>query len=379
MTQQIGILAGEASGDILGAGLIKALKSHYPDAQFVGIGGSLMQAEGFQSWYPMERLSVMGLIEPLKRLPELLRIRRDCIQRFQTLKPDVFIGIDSPDFNLTVELKLREQGIKTVHYVSPSVWAWRQKRIVKIKRAVDLMLTLLPFEAEFYQQHQQRVKFVGHPLADQLPIKPDAMSARQALGIKVEADVLAILPGSREGEVRMLAPVFFETVDRLLIHKPQLDIFVPAANDERYQQLSTLLGASSQRVQNCVQLVRGNSQQIMLAANVVLMTSGTASLEAMLLKKPMVVAYKMSSVSFVIISRLVKSKYISLPNLLANEALIPEVIQHELSPQSLETALMSQWGDAQTSALIEKFECLHHSIRCDASASAAQAIVELIG
>lgn len=378
MTQLIGILAGEASGDILGAGLIKALKQHYPEAQFAGIGGSLMQAEGLQSWYQMEHLSVMGLVEPFKRLPELLRMRRDCIQRFKALKPDVFIGIDSPDFNLTVELKLRQQGIKTVHYVSPSVWAWRQKRIVKIKQAADLMLTLLPFEAKFYQQHQQAVKFVGHPLADQLAMEPDVTAARNTLGISPKAEILAMLPGSRGGEVRMLGSVFLQAAELLMQHKPQLEIFVPAANKERFQQLSDLIVAASPALQNHIHLLEGQSQTVMAAADVVLMASGTASLEAMLLKKPMVVAYKMAPLSFAIISRLVKSRYISLPNLLADEPLIPELIQHELTPQSLTQAVLAQWDHGRQQALKEKFQGLHQNIRCDASASAAQAIVDLI-
>ncbi len=219
----VGILAGESSGDILGAGLIEALRLQDPNVRFSGIGGPLMQQQGFTSRVPMERLSVMGLVEPLKRLPELLRIRRDIVRHFSTDRPDVFVGIDSPDFNLGVEGRLREQGIRTVHYVSPSVWAWRRRRIRKIAAAVDRVLTLFPFEADFYRQHEVPVTFVGHPLADLIPMEPDRDGARAALGLPREGKVLALLPGSRQGEVARMGPVFIQTAALLAQRDPQLD------------------------------------------------------------------------------------------------------------------------------------------------------------
>jgi lipid-A-disaccharide synthase len=292
---RIGLLAGESSGDILGSRLIIALKKQFGDVQFEGIGGPLMEAQGLESLFPMERLSVMGFIEPLKRLPELLRIRGSLYRHFRDNPPDIFIGIDSPDFTLHLEQKLRKVGITTAHLVSPSVWAWRKRRIRKIKRAVDLMLCLFPFETDVYREHGVPVAFVGHPLADEIPMRVEQADARSALGLPVSGKLLALLPGSRGGEVRLLAPLFLQTAQRLKLHDSQLSFVMPAANDVRYGELENLLVSYPELE---VSLVKGRSREVMAAADAVLLASGTATLEAMLLKRPMVIAYRMAAFSW---------------------------------------------------------------------------------
>lgn len=373
---RIGIVVGEASGDILGAGLMAALRRRYPDAVFEGIGGERMLAAGFHSFFPQDRLAVMGLVEPLKRLPELLRIRKHLIRHFSDNPPDVFIGIDSPDFNLTIEEKLKARGIKTVHYVSPSVWAWRQKRIIKIARAVDLMLTLLPFEASFYEQHGVPVCFVGHPLADEIPLQTDQAQARQQLNLPEQARIIALMPGSRGGEVKLLGPLFWQAAQWCLQRDAGLQFVVPAASPQRRQQIEAQLALLGPLP---LTLVDGQSHTVMAAADCVLMASGTTTLEAMLLKRPMVVAYKFSGLSYAILSRLVKSPYFSLPNLLADTMLVPEILQDEVTAASLGQAMLRYFQEPQLSRdLQQQFTDIHQRIRCDASERAAAAIVELI-
>lgn len=372
----IGIVAGEASGDILGADLMRALRAAAEQRgltlRFDGVGGPRMIAAGFDSLYPMERLSVMGLIDPLKRLPELLRMRGSLRRHFLAAWPDVFIGIDSPDFTLNLERSLREQGITTVHYVSPSVWAWRRGRIKIIRRAVDLMLTLLPFEADFYIEHDVPVTFVGHPLADQIPLEDQREAARAALGIDRDALLLALLPGSRGGEVAQLAPHFLDTFEQLRREFPNLQGLIPAASDDRRRQLESLLAGRSAPPR----LVDGQSQQVMAAADAVLMASGTTTLEALLLKRPMVVAYRMGAISYRLLSPLVKTPYISLPNLLAGEALVPEVIQDDVRAEIL-TPLVAEClrGGPAIQALQERFAALHGQLALKASETAAAAIL----
>ncbi|MEH6813214.1 MAG: lipid-A-disaccharide synthase, partial [Motiliproteus sp.] len=316
---RIALVAGEASGDIIGAGLIKALKNRHPDIQFEGIGGPLMIEQGMESFFPMERLSVMGLVEVLGRFRELLGIRNQLRDRWLANPPDILIGIDAPDFNLSLERQLKEQGIATCHYVSPSVWAWREGRVKKIARSTDLMLCLLPFEKAFYDRHKVDARFIGHPLADEIPLETDTATARQQLGLDLDDTWVAMLPGSRGGEVERLAPLFLKAARWLLQRQPQLNFLIPAANDERYQQLKEMLDGQ----QLPVQLVMGQSRTVMQASDAVLMASGTASLEGMLLKKPMVVAYRLAPLTYAIASRMLKIAYMSLPNLLANEPLVP--------------------------------------------------------
>lgn len=376
----MGIVAGEASGDILGAGLIRALREHYPDLQVEGIGGALMEAEGCRSFFAQDRLAVMGLIEPLKRLPELLRIRRSLREHFLANPPDVFVGIDSPDFNLSLEQSLHTAGIKTVHYVSPSVWAWRQGRIKKIARATDLVLTLFPFEEKFYQDRSDsypalRAVCVGHPLADSIPMHSDAMAARAALAIAPTAPVVALLPGSRAGEVERMGRLFLDVAQWCAAQKTDLSFVLPAVNSARKQQLRTML---KNYPHLAVQLVDGQSQLCMTASDVVLMASGTTTLEAMLLKKPMVVAYKMAGLSYAIISRLLKVPYVALPNLLANKKLVPEFLQDDATVEKLGTALLDILNNpALVRDIQQQFSVIHQDIRRDADRCAARAILGL--
>ncbi len=373
---RIGMVVGEASGDILGAGLMAALRNRYPEAIFEGIGGERMISAGFDSHFPQERLAVMGLVEPLKRLPELLRMRKQVVQHFIDHPPDVFIGIDSPDFNLTIEQRLKQQGIKTVHYVSPSVWAWRQKRIVKIAKSVDLMLTLLPFEAEFYREHQVPVCFVGHPLADDIAMETDQLSAREHLQLDAKQPLIALMPGSRGGEVKLLGPLFWQAAHWCLQRRPELNFVVPAANAQRREQIEAQLQAIEPLP---ITVVDGQSHEVMAAADAVLMASGTTTLEAMLLKRPMVVAYRLAWLSFAIISRLVKSPFFSLPNLLAGKSLVPEILQKQVTPGRLGQELLTYFDNPeQTQQLQNAFVELHQSIRCNASEKAAEAVAQLI-
>jgi lipid-A-disaccharide synthase len=373
----IAMIAGEASGDILGAGLIRALRRRYPDARFVGIGGDEMIAEGFHSLVPMERLSVMGLVEVLGRIRELFQIRRRLLDYLLDNRPDVVIGIDSPDFTLAVERRCREAGIATVHYVSPSVWAWRQSRIHTIARSVDLMLTLFPFEARFYEEHDVPVAFVGHPLADRIPMMPDPASARSTLGLVPDAPVLAVLPGSRAGEVARLGGLFLDTARWLQDRQSDLQLVIPCVNRERERQIRALV--AQRAVQLPVTIVRGQSRRVMAAADVVLLASGTATLEAMLLKKPMVVGYRLSAISYRLLSRLVSVPHVALPNLLAGESLVPERLQDEATPETLGADVL-HWlrDDAGRERLVARFTELHRTLRRDADERAAEAVTGLL-
>ncbi len=335
-------------------------------------------AEGFHSLVPMERLSVMGLVEVLGRLRELFSIRARLMDYFLTHVPDVVIGIDSPDFTLGVERRCRDAGMLTAHYVSPSVWAWRQKRIFKIARSVDLMLTLFPFEARFYQEHNVPVAFVGHPLADLIPMEPDTLAARRSLGLNEQAPVLAILPGSRGSEVERLGALFLEAAHWIQTRRQDLQLAIPCVNREREQQVRALVDALDVRL--AVTIVRGRSREVMAAADVVLLASGTATLEAMLLKKPMVVGYRLSNLSFKIVSRMVKSPYVALPNLLAGRPLVPEFIQDDATPQALAEAVLERLENAgERDRLTTAFTEIHHSLRHNADEQAAAAIAGLIG
>jgi len=372
---RVALVAGEASGDILGAGLMQQIRQQHDAAvEFVGVGGPLMQAQGLRSSFPMERLAVMGLVEVLGRLPELLRRRRRLVQQLLQDRPDVFVGIDAPDFNLSIELKLREQGIKTVHYVSPSVWAWRQKRVFKIRRACDLMLCLLPFEAGFYQQHQVPVRFVGHPLADSIAMQPDRAGARQRLGIASDVQLVALLPGSRGGEVARLGELFVQSAQLLWQKNPQLTFVLPAASAERRQQLEQIVAGYPQLP---LSLLDGQSQDALQACDAVLIASGTATLEAMLFKRPMVVAYRLAGLTHWLLKRMVKSRFFALPNLLAGRELVPEYIQHAATPQALSSAL--EQALHQPRQQTEAFYQLHQQMRLDASAQSAAAVLQLLG
>ncbi|CDM41381.1 MULTISPECIES: lipid-A-disaccharide synthase [Pseudomonadaceae] len=368
---RVALVAGEASGDILGCGLMQAIKQRHPDAEFIGVGGARMEAEGLKSFFPMERLAVMGLVEVLGRLFELLRRRRQLARELIAAKPDVFIGIDAPDFNLGLELKLRRAGIKTVHYVSPSVWAWRQKRVLKIREACDLMLTLFPFEAQFYDEHQVPVRFVGHPLADAIPQQADRAAAREALDLPQDEPVVALMPGSRGGEVARLGELFLDAAIRLRALRPGIHFLLPCATPERREQLEQMLAGRDLPLT----LLNGRSHEALAACDAVLIASGTATLEALLYKRPMVVAYRVAPLTYRVLKRLVKSPYISLPNLLAERLLVPELIQDAATPEALAQAVapLIDGGQVQT----EGFDLIHRALRRDASVSAADAVLKL--
>lgn len=369
---RIALVAGEASGDILGSGLMRAIKARHPDAEFIGVGGPLMEAQGMTSYFPMERLSVMGLVEVLGRLKELLARRKLLIQTLIDEKPDVFIGIDAPDFTLNIELQLRQAGIKTVHYVSPSVWAWRQKRVLKIREGCDLMLTLLPFEARFYEEKGVPVRFVGHPLADTIPLRADQLSARAELGLG-EGPVVALMPGSRGGEVGRLGALFFDAAERLLAARPDIRFVLPCASPQRREQIEQML----QGRELPLTLLDGQSHVALAACNAVLIASGTATLEALLYKRPMVVAYRLAPLTYWILKRMVKSPYVSLPNLLAQRLLVPELLQDAATAEALAQTLLPLLdnGDVQTAG----FDAIHRTLRRDASNQAAEAVLNLIG
>ncbi|OUS13167.1 lipid-A-disaccharide synthase [Gammaproteobacteria bacterium 53_120_T64] len=373
---RIGLVVGEASGDQLGAGLMAALQQSHPDAIFEGVAGSKMQALGCTSLYPMETLSVMGLVEPLKRLPELLRMRRGLVDHFIASPPDVFIGIDAPDFNLGIELRLKKVGISTVHYVSPSVWAWRQGRIKKIARAVDHMLTLLPFEADFYRRHAVPVTFVGHHLADELPLVPDMSGARAQLNIPSDGPVIALLPGSRHSEVALLGQLFLDTARLCLQANASLRFVLPAANPARRQQIDAMLVNAGDLP---ITVLDGQSHLAMEAADVVLLASGTTALEAMLLKKPMVVSYKTGWLTHAIVSRMLKVPYVSLPNLLAGRELVPEVLQDAATAEPLAELLLARLGDSTLAVQLRNdFTEIHRQIQCNGSQKAAEAVLSVI-
>ncbi|AMO69060.1 MAG: lipid-A-disaccharide synthase [Zhongshania aliphaticivorans] len=375
---RIGIIAGEASGDILGADLIRAIKSRYPNAEFEGVGGPLMIEQGCRSLCEMDRLSVMGIVEPLKRLPELLRLRRFLKSHFLSWQPAIVIGIDSPDFTLNIERYVRERGIKTLHYVSPSVWAWRQGRVKGIAKSVDHMLTLFPFEERFYQEHGVPVTCVGHPLADQIPLTDQRSSARAELDVEDGHPVLAILPGSRSGEVAQLIRPFLETAQWLRRAQPNIEFLIPAANAERKIQILQAIGAFSQDLP--VRVVSGQSRTVMAASDVVLMASGTTSLEALLLQRPMVVAYRFGKWSYKLLSRLVKTPFFSLPNLLAQRALVPEVLQDEVRAEVMGPLLLEQLNNANhRESLINEFQCIHRQLAQAASERAADVVLACAG
>lgn len=377
----VAIVAGELSGDLLGAGLMAALRAHYPQLHFTGVGGPAMLAQGFRTAAPLERLAVMGLVEVLRHLPDLLALRRQLYRQFIADPPLVFVGIDAPDFNLGLERRLRAHGIPTVHYVSPSVWAWRPWRVRKIARAVDLMLTLFPFEAAFYREHGVPVRAVGHPLADAIPLRSDPMTARRALGLPVMADdapLVALLPGSRLGEVGRLGPLLLETAVWLNARRPDLRFVLPAATPRLHEVLAGMWAERAPALS--LTLAQGQSRAAMAAADVVVLASGTATLEAMLLKRPMVVAYRVAPLTAWIARRLVTVVHFALPNLLAGRELVPEFIQDAATVENLGPAVL-RWLDDATAReeLVADFDSLHVGLRRDASRQAAAAIAELLG
>lgn len=374
---KIGILAGEASGDLLGARLIQALHEKFPALSIEGIGGPAMIAAGCDSLFDMERLAVMGFVEPLLRLPDLIKLRHDLYQHFTKNRPDIFIGIDAPDFNIGLELKLRHAGIPVVHYVSPSVWAWRQYRVHKIAKAVDLMLTLLPFESKFYEQYNVPVRYVGHPLAEKIPINPDKVAARRALGLDEQATYIALLPGSRRQELRYMAEPFLRAAKLAFQARPQLRFLTAHVNEQRYQEFYQSYKQYSPELP--LEFFTRHSQDVMAAADVVVVTSGTATLEAMLFKKPMIIAYRMSRFTYQLAKILVKAPFAGLPNLLANELLVPELIQDDVKPETIVNYIFDYLDHPEkVQSLQAKFTQLHEELRTDSTRCIAEAVLSVL-
>ena len=376
---RIGILANEPSGDQLGAGLIQALRARYDDIRIEGVGGPLMEQQGCKSLYPMDRLSVMGFTEVFKHLPELLAIRRRLAHHFINTRPDLFIGIDAPDFNIGLEHRLKKVGIPTVHYVSPTVWAWRPKRVNKIRRSVDLLLSIFPFEVDFLTKHRVPVCYVGHPLADEIPLENSRTEAREQLGIGPQERVIAILPGSRVSEIKALSETFLAAARLCRERDEECSFLVPLVNERTRSEFQTIRQTFAPDLP--LMLLTGQSRIAMQAADVVLTASGTATLEALLFKRPMVVAYRLSPVTFWLARglNLVKTPYIAMANLVAGEQIAPEFIQHQATPDALCDALFDFLDSPERVAAVQKV-CVrvHQELQQDSSRRAADAIVRLL-
>ncbi|HEX6928243.1 MAG TPA: lipid-A-disaccharide synthase [Gammaproteobacteria bacterium] len=380
MTLNIGIVAGEASGDILAAGLLRELRERHPGMHAEGVAGSEMIAAGCRDLWPLEKLSVMGLVEVLAHLPELLRLRRDVVTHFSSTQPDVFIGVDSPDFNLGLERRLRRRGLKTVQYVSPSVWAWRQGRAAKIGLGTDLVLCLFPFEPEIYAKHGVNAVFVGHPLADAIPESVDAAAMRASLDLRGDGKLLALLPGSRMSEVHRLADIFLDTAEWLHARDPETRFAVPAATPRIRKVLEGKL--SGRKVAGMTTIIDGRSRDVMAASDAILLASGTAALEALLLKRPMVVSYRVSAMTYFLVRmlRLLKLPYVSLPNVLAGKQIVPECLQGDARADILGPRLLELLQDpVARSTQTRIFGEIHATLRQNASARAADAVLELVG
>jgi lipid-A-disaccharide synthase len=378
---RIALVAGEASGDLLGAGLIEEIRRRHPDALFAGIGGPAMRAAGMVTWHDCSELAVMGLAEVLRHLPRLLRLRRETRQRVLDWAPNVFVGIDAPDFNLGLEKRLKAAGLRTVHYVSPSVWAWREGRAKKIGLSADRVLCLFPMEPPIYARHGVDARFVGHPLADAIALLPDRIEARTRLGLPPGGRVLALLPGSRLGEIARLLPAFLDAARLLARDLPGLHIVIPAANAACREAIERVLAsANGALVRESIGVLDGHAQAAMIASDVVLLASGTAALEAMLTKRPMVVGYRISALTYRLVMwlGLMKVDRYSLPNVLANEPIVPELMQEDCTPEKLAAALHVWFDNPEAVAGLQaRYLAIHQSLRQDASARAADAVLDL--
>ncbi len=373
------LVAGENSGDQLGAELIEALRKLYRDARFVGVGGPRMHAAGFEAWHDISELSVMGLAEVARHLPRLLRLRGSLRKRLLQLKPDVFVGIDAPDFNLGLEKKLKRARIPTVHYVSPSIWAWREKRAAKIGMSADRVLCLFPMEPEIYTRHGVEARFVGHPLADRFPLVSDRAAAREELGLAQGVPILAVLPGSRRSEIHRLGAIFLDAAARVGEQAPGLQMVIPAANAQCRKMIENML----RKTGRSAVLLDGHAHRAMAAADVVLLASGTAALEAMLAKRPMVVGYRLSPLTYRIVRSLdlLKTQVYSLPNILAGHALVPELMQDECTAENLATEVLRLFHEpGRRATMVNAFERMHLALHKGggAAAAAARAIGELL-
>lgn len=379
-SKRIVLVAGETSGDALGAGLIQQLRLRFPDAEFAGVGGEAMRAAGFDAWHDASELAVMGLAEVLRHLPRLLKLRATLRQRVLDWQPDVFIGIDAPDFNLGLERWLKQRDVRTVHYVSPSVWAWREQRASKIGRSADLVLCLFPMEPAIYARHGIDARFVGHPMADEMPMESDQASARESLGLRAYTPILAVLPGSRLGEIERLAPIFFEAAKLVAEAVPYLQIVIPAATPACRAALKPML-SSFAGLDPTPTLVDGRAREAMVAADVVLLASGTATLETMLAKRPMVVGYRLAPLTYRVLKTfgMLKVDRYALPNVLHGSDLAPELMQEECTPQNLAAAVLNLFQHPETGAALQPpYRELHETLRRGASVRAADAIARLL-
>lgn len=377
---RIALVAGETSGDVLGARLIEQLRLRYPEAQFAGIGGDAMRGAGLETWHDADELAVMGLVEVLRHLPRLLKMRSALRRRVLQWKPDVFIGIDAPDFNLGVERWLKRRGIRTVHYVSPSIWAWRENRAQKIGRSVDRVLCLFPMEPPLYARHGIHARFVGHPLADSMPLEPDRSAARALWDIPMHAPVLAVLPGSRLGEIARMLPIFLAAAARVASRISNLRVLIPAANE----QCAVAIRDELQRhpdIAAQVVVLDGHSHDAMVASDVVLLASGTAALEALFAKRPMVIGHRIAPLTYRIVTTLglLKTRYVSLPNILAGAELAPELLQDDCTADKLAAAVLHWFEQPEASAALRpQYRVIHESLRSDSASRAADAVAEVI-
>ena len=372
---RIAMVAGEASGDLLASHLIEALRAKLPNAVFYGIGGPKMLGQGFKAWHPLEKLAVRGYVEVLKHYREISAIRRDLKRRLLADPPDVFIGIDAPDFNLALEKSLKQRGIPSIHYVSPSIWAWRGKRIHKIGAAVSRVLALFPFEPALYEKQGIPVSYVGHPLADMLPVDDGRDGARLLLGLAAQQPIFALLPGSRQSEVQYMAATFIETARLIQQRLPNAQFLVPLATRETRLLFETALYQCNAR-ELPIRLLFGHAHEAMMASDAVLVASGTATLEAALLKRPMAIAYKMSPLSHRLMRRMGYLPYVGLPNVLAGKFVVPEFIQDDATPENLAQALLNLYADKATCARIsETFREIHLQLKQNTAEKAAAAIL----
>jgi lipid-A-disaccharide synthase len=373
---ELAMVAGEASGDLLAGLLLGGLRRRWPALHAAGIGGPRMAEHGFQAWWPHDKLAVRGYVEVLRHYREIIGIRRQLKERLLREPPRLFVGVDAPDFNLDLEADLRAAGLKTVHFVCPSVWAWRPERIAKIRRACDHVLCIFPFEPALLARNGVRATYVGHPLAGVIPIEPDRAAARRTLGLPPEGEVLAILPGSRASEVQYLAQPFFEAAVLLQRSRPGLSFVVPCVPSLRRAVESAARRAG---LRDGLHLVDGQSHAALAACDLTLIASGTATLEAALFKRPMVIAYRMNAISWQIMRRKQLQPWVGLPNILAEDFVVPELLQHDANPRALARAVL-EWLDApaRMAAVQERFNVLHHQLRRDTATLATDAIEKTI-
>jgi lipid-A-disaccharide synthase len=375
LPMKIGLVAGESSGDLLGAGLIRALRERVSDAKFEGVAGPAMVTAGCEQWEPAESLAVMGLVEPLAHIPRLLHLRKQLLRRWQASPPDVFVGIDAPDFNLGLEKRLRSSGIKTAHYVSPSVWAWRPGRIQTVKAAADKVLCILPFEKPLYDEHGVDAVFVGHPKADSLPAVVDALAARQELGF-VTGELVAVLPGSRSSEVARLGAVLADAAKLLAVARPGIRFVTPVATPALRPMIEKQLEHAG--VTDNFLLLDGESETAMTAADVVLLASGTAALESALLGKATIAVYRLAPLSYAIAKLLVKLNYYTLPNLLTAEPLVPELMQKDAKPAAIAVTVEGMLDEPERRRFIsDEFAKLRSELALNANQRAADSVLEL--